>query len=94
MMIQDHRSRPMSNPTAGSSNRPITDLCAQTRVTENGSDPTENSTDIGRSHVTTVDTNIVVLTISGPSGEFGKYPIRNIIIYKISNTPRNTHYNT
>ena len=46
------------------------------------------------SHATTVDPNSVVLTVSDPSGEIGKYPIRNIKIKKISNSYRNTHKNT
>ena len=50
--------------------------------------------DYVRSHITTMDTNIVVLTVSGPSGEIGKYPIRNIKIKKISNSYENTHKNT
>ena len=44
---KDDRSRPMSNPMAGSSNRPITDLRALARVTENGTDLMENSAEIG-----------------------------------------------
>ena len=47
MTNKGDRSRPMSNPTAGSSNRPVTDLRALARVTENGTDSTENTADIG-----------------------------------------------
>ena len=42
MTIEDDQSQPMSNPTAGSPNRHVTELRALTRVTENGTDPTEN----------------------------------------------------
>ena len=35
MMPEDHWSWPISNPTVGSSNRPVTDLRALARVTEN-----------------------------------------------------------